>query len=269
MLRPPAVAGRFYPANPTELTRQIEGLLYPFAGCEKKTVKACLVPHAGYKYSGPVAASVFAAVHLPRRIIILGVRHFPRGQAIAIVSEGAWQTPLGPAQIDADLAAQLLRACPSLREDSVAHSTEHSLEVQLPFLQVLAGEFTFVPVALATVRYEELSAVGEAVAQVITAQQEPVLILTSSDMNHYESDQITRTKDRQAIGELLKLDPRGLYDTVRREEISMCGLGPAVAMLTAINRLGASSGKLVKYATSADVTADRSEVVGYAGMIME
>lgn len=269
MVRPPAVAGRFYPANPAELTQQINGFVSAYAGREKKTARGCLTPHAGYKYSGAVAASVFAALALPRRIIILGVRHFPRGQAIAVMSEGSWLTPLGAAEIDGILAKQLLRACPLLREDSVAHSSEHSLEVQLPFLQVLAGKFSFVPVALGTARYEELTEVGEAVAEVISAQKEPVLILTSSDMNHYETDEVTREKDQYAIAELLKLDPRGLYDTVRRKEISMCGLGPAVAMLTAVKRLGASKATLVKYATSGDVTGDRSEVVGYAGMIME
>lgn len=269
MLRPPAVAGRFYPADPAELTQQIKGFAGAAAAPEKKRAKACLVPHAGYMYSGAVAGSVFAALELPRRIIILGVRHFPRGQALAIVSEGAWQTPLGSAQIDTALAMQLAHACSLLREDAVAHSAEHSIEVQLPFLQVLAGEFHFVPVALGTARYEDLCAVGEAVAQVIAAQKEPVLILTSSDMNHYEDDATTRKKDHKAIEELLKLDPHGLYDTVRRQEISMCGVGPAVAMLTAVRRLGASRAELVKYATSGDVTGDRAEVVGYAGMIID
>ncbi len=268
MLRPPAVAGRFYPADPAELTSQIKAFT---AGtpAEKKRAIACLVPHAGYKYSGEVAGSVFAAIELPRRIIILGVRHFPRGQALAILSEGGWQTPLGAAQIDTELAVQLRNACPLLREDAVAHSAEHSLEVQLPFLQVLADEFQFVPIALGTARYEELRAVGEAVAQVVAAQNERVLILTSSDMNHYEDDENTRRKDHKAIEQMLKLDPRGLYDTVQREDISMCGVGPAVAMLTAVRRLAASQAELVRYATSGDVTGDRSEVVGYAGIIIQ
>jgi AmmeMemoRadiSam system protein B len=269
MLRPPAVAGRFYPSNPAELAQQIKTFAAASGATVKKNAKACLVPHAGYRYSGAVAGSVFASIELPQRIIILGVRHFPRGQALAILSEGAWQTPLGEAQIDVALAAQLRQACPLLKEDPVAHSAEHSLEVQLPFLQALGGEFQFVPVAIGTVRYEELCAVGEAVAQVIAAQNAPVLILTSSDMNHYENDPTTRKKDHQAIEQLLKLDPRGLYDTVRREEISMCGLGPAVAMLIAVRLLGASRAELVKYATSADVTGDRAEVVGYAGIIAE
>jgi AmmeMemoRadiSam system protein B len=230
-------------------------------------VKACLVPHAGYVYSGHVAGAVFARVALPKKILILGVRHFPRGEPLAILSNGAWRTPLGDAEIDASLAETLRRACRLLREDSVAHSAEHSLEVQLPFLQVLAPGFTFVPVALGTVRFEDLVSVGEAVAQVMAAQTEDVLLLTTSDLNHYEDDATTRGKDRKAIDQLLALDARGLYDTCRKEEISMCGLGPSVAMLTALRAMGSQNAELIGYATSGDVSGDHDAVVGYAGMI--
>jgi AmmeMemoRadiSam system protein B len=229
-------------------------------------VKACLVPHAGYVYSGHVAGAVFARMALPKKILILGVRHFPRGEPVAILSNGAWRTPLGDAEIDASLAETLRRECRLLREDSVAHSAEHSLEVQLPFLQVLAPGFTFVPVALGTVRFEDLVSVGEAVARGLAAQTEDVLLVTTSDLNHYEDDAITRVKDRKAIDQLLALDARGLYDTCRKEEISMCGLGPSVAMLTALCAIGAKKAELVRYATSGDVSGDHDSVVGYAGM---
>jgi MEMO1 family protein len=139
--------------------------------------------------------------------------------------------------------------------------------VQLPFLQVLVPEFTFVPVALGTVRFESLVEVGEAIGRVLEAWQEDVLLLTTSDLNHYEDDAATRVKDHKAIEQLLALNPRRLYDTCRDEAISMCGLGPAVAMLTALNALGVKKPELVKYATSADVSGDRSAVVGYAGMV--
>jgi AmmeMemoRadiSam system protein B len=203
---------------------------------------------------------------LPKKILILGVRHFPRGEPVAILSNGAWRTPLGDSEIDASLAETLRRECRLLREDSVAHSAEHSLEVQLPFLQVLAPGFTFVPVALGTVRFEDLVSVGEAVARGLAAQTEDVLLVTTSDLNHYEDDAITRVKDRKAIDQLLALDARGLYDTCRKEEISMCGLGPSVAMLTALRAIGAKKAELVKYATSGDVSGDHDSVVGYAGM---
>src|SRR5207249_1160016 len=267
MLRLPAVAGRFYPSHPAELTALIRS--YIGAGPPEPTipVRACLVPHAGYVYSGHVAGAVLARIALPRKIIILGVRHYPRGEPAAILSSGAWRTPLGDARIDEALAEALKEACPLLREDSVAHSAEHSLEVQLPFLQVLAPDFAFVPVALGTVQFESLVSVGEAIGRALEASKENVLLLTTSDLNHYEDDATTRVKDRKAIDQLLALNPRGLYDTCRDEEISMRGPGPAVAMITALNALGVKKPELVKYATSADVSGDRSAVVGYAGII--
>jgi AmmeMemoRadiSam system protein B len=266
MLRLPAVAGRFYPSHPAELTALINKCVATDASNPPIPVRACLVPHASYVYSGHVAGAALARIALPRKIIILGVRHYPRGEPAAILSSGAWRTPLGDARIDEELAEALKKACPLLREDSVAHSTEHSLEVQLPFLQVLARDFTFVPVALGTVQFESLVSVGEAIGRVLEARKEDVLLLTTSDLNHYEDDATTRVKDRKAIEQLLALDPRGLYDTCREEEISMCGLGPAVAMLTALNALRVKKSELVRYATSADVSGDRSAVVGYAGI---
>jgi len=265
MLRLPAVAGRFYPSDPAELETAVRALV-PAAPLPAARAKACLVPHAGYVYSGHVAGAVFARLLLPRRVLILGVRHYPRGEPAAILSRGAWRTPLGDAAIDEALAGELCRACPSLREDSVAHSKEHSLEVQLPFLQVLLEGFRFVPVALGSSRYDELAAIGEGVGRVLAAEGD-VLLLASSDLNHYEDDRTTRQKDQKAIEQLLKQDPQALYDTCRVERISMCGLGPAVAMLTALKTLGSTRAELVRYATSADTSGDRSSVVGYAGLI--
>ena len=267
MLRLPAVAGRFYPSNSKELTALVREYSRPDPHYPATPVKACLTPHAGYMYSGHVAGAVLARIALPQKFIILGVRHYPRGEDAAILSRGAWRTPLGDAPIDEELAEPLRQACPLLREDSVAHSGEHSLEVQVPFLQVLAPRFTFVPIALGTVRFESLVSIGEALGRVLANSKENTVLLTTSDLNHYEDDATTRIKDRKAIDQLLVLDPRGLYDTCRNEEISMCGLGPAVAMLTALNALGVRKAELVKYATSADVSGDRDQVVGYAGMI--
>ena len=267
MLRQPAVAGRFYPSNPKELTALVREYSRPDPQHPPIQVKACLVPHAGYMYSGHVTGAVLARVALPEKIIVLGVRHYPRGESAAILSSGAWRTPLGDAPIEEPMAAELRRACPLLREDSVAHSGEHSLEVQIPFLQVLAPGFSFVPVALGTVQYDSLVSVGKAVAQVLQNANEKVLLLTSSDLNHYEDEKTTRVKDQKAIDRMLAFDPRGLYDTCRNEEISMCGLGPAVAMLTALNALGARKSELVKHATSGEISGDYDQVVGYAGMI--
>src|SRR5260370_1038234 len=209
----PAVAGRFYPSDPAELTALIRKYSGTDPGQPRIPARACLVPHAGYFYSGHVAGAALARTTLPRKIIILGVRHYPRGEPAAILSSGAWRTPLGDARIDEALAEELKKACPLLREDSLAHSTEHSLEVQVPFLQALAPDFTFVPVALGTVRFESLVSVGEAIGRVLESAKEKVLLLTTSDLNHYEDDATTRVKDHKAIDRLLALDARGLYDT--------------------------------------------------------
>ncbi|HYL64825.1 MAG TPA: AmmeMemoRadiSam system protein B [Candidatus Methylomirabilis sp.] len=267
MLRPPAVAGRFYPADPAELAAVVKQYSFSDKKIAPLRTKACLVPHAGYMYSGHVAGAIYARIALPKKVLILGVRHYPRGESAAILSSGAWRTPLGDAPIDEALAEALRRQCPLLREDSAAHSTEHSLEVQVPFLQVLQPGFSFVPIALGTVRFEDLVAVGEGIGCALANCSEEVLLLTTSDLNHYEDDATTRVKDGKAIERILALDARGLYDTCRNEEISMCGLGPAVAMLTALKGMGGAQAELVKYATSADVSGDFSAVVGYAGMV--
>jgi hypothetical protein len=271
MIRPAAVAGRFYPSDPGELNRQVDEFVRGGATPADKTrALGCVVPHAGYMYSGHVAGAVYAALDIPARCILLGPRHFPQGQPLAIVNSGSFETPLGRAQIDESLASALAHACPSLREDAVAHAREHSLEVQLPFLQRIAGaNFRFVPVVLATDRYGVMEGLGKAVAQVVRAQNEPVLVIASSDMNHYESDEVTRVKDQQAIAPILALDPRGLYDTVRNEGITMCGYAATVAMLFAMRELGATSANLIRYATSGDVSGDRDQVVGYAGIVIQ
>ncbi len=267
MLRLPAVSGRFYPSKATELT----ALVRQYAAADRNAVpvraKACLAPHAGYVYSGHVAGALYARMVIPKKILILGVRHYSHGANAAILSSGAWRTPLGDAPIDEPLAAALRAACPLLCEDSVAHSAEHSLEVQIPFLQILQPGFTFVPVALGTVRFEDLVTIGEAIGRVLAVSSEEILLLTTSDLNHYENDAATRLKDHKAVDRILALDARGLYDVCRNEAISMCGLGPTVAMLTAVQRLGVTGAELVRYATSADVSGDYSAVVGYAGVL--
>jgi AmmeMemoRadiSam system protein B len=267
MLRLPAVAGQFYPDNPQELSALVEQYTREARTQEKVKVRACLVPHAGYMYSGGVAGAVFSRILLPKKIVLLGVRHHARGEALAILSEGAWRTPLGDVPVETSLAAQLRKECPALREDSVAHSREHSLEVELPFLQVLDPGFSFVPIAVGTLRFEELAETGEGIARVLKENREEILVVTSSDMNHYEDDETTRRKDRKAMDRMLTMDASGLYEVCRDEDISMCGLGPAVTMLTAMTRLGVGGAELVRYATSGDVSGDRDSVVGYAGMI--
>ena len=269
-LRHPAVAGRFYPRDPDDLRAEAQGYLSQARFLNQVPVRAlgCIAPHAGYMYSGHVAGAVFARVEIPRRCIVLCPNHTGMGRALAIVSEGAWETPLGQVPIDADLAAALKQSFAALQEDTTAHRGEHAAEVELPFLQLRRPDLAFVPIALGTAQFEVLEQLGNALAEVIPMQREPVLIVASSDMNHYESDQVTRVKDQRAIERILTVDPRGLYDVVTQRHISMCGFGPAVVLLTAARRLGATSAELVKYATSGDVSGDRARVVGYAGVVV-
>jgi AmmeMemoRadiSam system protein B len=218
-------------------------------------------------YSGHVAGAVFG--RLPKRstYIILCPNHTGRGAPLAIMSSGEWLTPLGRVPVDFALAGLLRRSCHLLMEDAEAHEDEHSLEVQLPFLQRSVGEFKFVPIAIGVGGYAGLESLGHSIAQAV-GPTAAVMIVASSDMNHYEPDSLTRAKDRKAIDKILALDPPGLYEVLRHEDISMCGYGPTIAMLTAAKDLGAQGAELIKYATSADTSGDRDAVVGYAGIIV-
>lgn len=265
-VRQPAVAGRFYTGDRAALLDELTSYLSPLES--PRPALGCIVPHAGYIYSGAVAGAVFASIEVPKRCLVLCPNHTGRGRPLAIMSEGSWQTPLGRVQIDSQLADILKQQFPLLNEDSDAHRAEHAIEVELPFLQQCRAHFSFVPIALGTGQFEVLQTLGEAVANALKAQAEPTLIVASSDMNHYENDRITRVKDHKAIERILALDARGLYDVVTKEDVSMCGFGPAIVMLTAAKSLGATTAELIKYATSGDVSGDREMVVGYAGMVV-
>jgi AmmeMemoRadiSam system protein B len=271
MIRYPAVAGRFYPSDRNDLAKSVESYLgssLPLAEGSMPTI-GCMAPHAGYIYSGATAGAVFRRVEIPRVCLVLCPNHTGQGSPLAIMSEGEWETPLGSVPIDSVLAASLKSKFPSLNEDLAAHCSEHAIEVELPFLQVRRGsDLRFVPIALGTRRFDVLAALGEAIADVLAQRKDNVLIVASSDMNHYENDAITRTKDHKAIEKILALDAGGLFEVVRQEGISMCGLGPAVSMITAARRLGATSAELISYATSADVSGDHERVVGYAGVVI-
>ena len=267
VVRRPAVAGRFYPGGPEDLRAEALGYL---SQANQAPVRALgvIAPHAGYVYSGHVAGAVFARVEIPRRCIVLCPNHTGMGRALAIMSEGSWETPLGNIPIYAELAGALKKRFPALEEDSAAHRAEHAAEVELPFLLLQQPQLQFVPIALGRGQFEILEQLGMAIADVIAAKNESILIVASSDMNHYESDAVTRVKDHRALERILALDPRGLFDVVTQQDISMCGFGPAVVMLTGARKLGAKSAELVKYATSGDISGDRDMVVGYAGVVV-
>lgn len=265
-VREPAVAGRFYPGDPKRLRSDVESYLSPQAGAVSAI--ACIVPHAGYIYSGAVAGAVFSRLEIPARCIILCPNHTGHGHRLAIMKGSAWRTPLGDVPIDAALAEKLTAAFPALTEDSAAHRSEHAIEVELPFLQIRRPDVRFVPITIGTAQLIILEQLGKAIAAVLQHMKERVLIVASSDMNHYEDDATTRVKDRRAIEKILALDAPGLYETVMNESISMCGFGPTVTMLTAARHLGAQRAELIQYATSADASGDKTRVVGYAGIIV-
>jgi AmmeMemoRadiSam system protein B len=266
MIRYPTVAGRFYPLAADTLAGDVQSYLSP--STKARPAIGCIAPHAGYMYSGAVAGAVFTAIEVPDRCLVLCPNHTGMGAPLSIMSDGAWETPLGAISIDTHFACALKKQFPRLSEDTAAHHSEHAIEVELPLLQTRNPHLTFVPIALGTGQFEVLHGLGEAVAVAVQAQCGPILIVASSDMNHYESDRITRVKDHMAIERILALDPAGLFDIVMKEDISMCGFGPAVVMLTAAKKLGAKSAELIKYATSGDVSGDRDQVVGYAGVVV-
>lgn len=268
MVRLPAVAGRFYPAERGALSSAVAEFLQNTS--PKTRAVGIVVPHAGYIYSGAVAGSVYARSWLPSRSIILCPNHTGLGKPLAIMRQGSWRTPLGDLQIDTEMCDALMQANPDLEDDAAAHRYEHALEVQLPFLQYLQGsEHRFVPIVVGTGNFGTLSALGETIAETILRVDRSTLIIASSDMNHYESDSITRAKDSRAIERILDRDAKGLWQTVREEKISMCGVGPVTSMLVAGNLLHAKHSRLVRYATSAEASGDFERVVGYAGVTLE
>jgi AmmeMemoRadiSam system protein B len=264
MIRESAVAGQFYSADPAILRKAVESYVRK-AGSPLRA-QAILVPHAGYIYSGAVAGAVYSTVELPRRFVMLGPNHTGWGSSLALYPEGEWQTPLGAAIIDAQLNRLLLEECPGLREDGLAHRQEHCLEVQVPFLQALVPSFEFSAICVGIVDYAALNALGLALARVVRSAGEPVLLIASSDMTHFQPAAVAARLDELAIGRMQAVDPEGLHKVVVENAISMCGFAPAVAILIACRDLGVSTGKLIQYANSGEVSGDSRRVVAYAGM---
>ena len=267
MIREPAVAGTFYPADPRALRKMVE--LYLHRSDSPAEALAVVSPHAGYIYSGAVAGATFGAVRLPGRFIVLGPNHTGRGAPLALYPSGEWGTPFGSASIDDDMNTRLLGECGRLVEDRAAHAREHSLEVQIPFLQAAAGKFQFSAICVGTADFHALADLGHALARAIRSCGEPVLIVVSSDMNHYESAEVNKRKDDLAIEQMSALNAEGLHRVVIEKDIGMCGFAPAVAALVACRDMGAHQGRLVRYAHSGEVTGDSDRVVSYAGMLIE
>ncbi len=263
--RTPAVAGTFYAG--TERLREQVKILLP-EGVRRQHVVGAVAPHAGFLYSGRVAGAVYARIEPPATLVILGPNHTGMGAEAAIMTEGTWATPLGEVRIDRALARAMLDASRTLEEDPLAHRDEHSIEVQLPFVQVLMPGAEFVPICLMSQDLAVCQEVGRAVAQAVRQVGRAAVIVASTDMSHYVPKEVAERKDRQAIAAIEALDPEGLFAVVRRERISMCGFHPTAAAMVAAKALGAARGHLVQYATSGDVSGDYQQVVGYAGLLM-
>jgi hypothetical protein len=266
MKRRPAVAGQFYHGTPAKLDYQVRQ--YVTEGLPREKALAVLSPHAGLVYSGQVAGAVYSRIAIPETFLLLGPNHTGLGARLALMDFGVWEIPTGPVEIDERLSRLLLANSSLLQADAQAHLFEHSLEVQLPFISFFSKTTRIVPLTLMSATLEECASLGEGIARSILESSSHIVIVASSDMSHYVSDAVARKKDRMAIERILHLDPEGLYRTVEKERISMCGYLPATVMLFASRALGAREARLVQYATSAEVSGDYDHVVGYAGIVI-
>jgi AmmeMemoRadiSam system protein B len=276
-VRRPSQAGSFYAGTAEALKAQVEecfrhklgpGKIPDVAEKVPRSLVGFVSPHAGYMYSGPVAAHGYYNLALdgkPDTVIIFGPNHTGQGSAISIMTEGAWRTPLGDVQIDTPLAEQIMREAKIIDSDDSAHMFEHSIEVQLPFLQYLyVSAFKFVPVAFLMQDLESSREVGQATAKALAGKN--AVMIASSDMTHYEPQKSAERKDRLVLEAVEKMDEIQLYSVIESHGITACGYGPITALVTAAKTLGAKKAKLLKYATSGDITGDFSAVVGYASV---
>jgi len=267
-VRKPVVAGQFYPSSVQGLKNQIEAFV------DKKTAKrdiiACMLPHAGYAYSGRVAVETVSCIDIKDKVVLLGPNHTGYGAEFSIMTEGIWETPLGQVKIDSGLSQQILGRSEFLKDDALSHASEHSLEVELPILQYFKNSFEIVPIAFLSDDVAALKKIGSDIALTIKENglQDSTMIVASSDMTHYEPQADAEKKDFEAIKAILDLDEDKLMEKIMRLNISMCGYAPVIAMLSAAKILGAKKSELIKYQTSGDVTGDKSSVVGYAGIII-
>jgi len=266
-MRRSAVAGTFYPGQAEELRSQIGSMVDKDANKEK--VIGVVSPHAGYIYSGPVAASLFSHIEVTETAVVLGPNHTGIGSAFSLYKSGSWSTPFGDVKIDEELASGIAERSELIEADETAHAREHSIEVQVPFLQYFKRGCRIVPMVVSSAGYEEYLEVASAIAAAIADAKKDILIVASSDMSHYEPHEQAKKKDKIAIDAILKLDERLLIDEVKKHKITMCGYIPTAIMLIASKILNAKKARLIRYQTSAETSGDYTAVVGYAGVIVQ
>ncbi len=276
-IRSPVVAGSFYDIDKNNLEKQVNACFKHKLGpktIKKEKLVAAVVPHAGYDFSGPVAAWAYSRLE-KANYIILGPNHSGMGARFAIMKSGLWKTPLGAVAVKENAVEALMKTCKLLEQDVLAHQNEHSIEAQLPFLQYINGDdFGFVPICIRTefadeILLESCKVVGKAIADFIKKDKEEWVILASSDFSHYVPQKIASKNDKSLIKTILKLNEKKFFEEINENNATVCGFGAIATAIIAAKLLGAKKGDLLKYATSGDITNDRSSVVGYASIVIK
>lgn len=265
MVRRPAVAGSFYPGIKSSLEKELHRII-PFVS-KKKKVTGLISPHAGYVYSGGCAGKGFGSIEIPDRVIILGVNHRGMGHSFAVDGSDHWNTPLGDIPVDKELAEKLASSSEIFKIDSSAGTMEHSLEVQVPFIQYRNPRARILPITISSMDLERLIKGGKEIARMLDGKDD-VLIVASTDMSHYISAESAKVQDQKAIDKILAMDPEGLFETVMLEQISMCGMAPTVMMLAAAIQMGAKTAEVIQYTHSGKASGDYEQVVGYLSMVV-
>ena len=276
LLRKPAVSGQFYPSDSGELSKLIDHCYvhplgpgkHPPAPTKGADVVAVVCPHAGYEYSGPVAAHSYyhvSSLRNPELIVVLAPNHYGIGSGVSTFREGEWETPLGRMRVDSGAAEKLAELAEIVSFDPGAHRLEHSLEVQLPFLQKIYGNAVpFLPVSLLFQDMDTARTISVALAKLVKGKR--VVLVASSDLTHYESAASAREKDNALLGEVLKMDVEGFYSTLERLNVTACGYGAIATVMMAAESLGLRKPELLKYASSGDTSGDNVQVVGYGAL---
>lgn len=283
MIRNPVVAGTFYEADPDSLRKQIEGCFKHQLGPgeipenigENREIKSIIAPHAGYMYSGPVAAHSYlklAEDGIPETFLILCPNHTGMGSGVSTVTEGQWKTPLGLADIDGEFALKLMQKAPIIDSEPLAHMQEHSCEVQIPFIQYLAEkadrEFNIVPICMWMQDLQTATEIGHAIAHTSQELERDVVIVASTDFTHYKPQDLAYNNDHQVLQAINALDEKAVMDRVQELNVTMCGFGPVTTAIVYSKIMGALEVEILKYATSGDITGDKSAVVGYAAAVI-
>ena len=273
-IRTPAVAGMFYPGEKNKLSKLIDDcFLHAFGPGEKppKTnggkIFGVICPHAGYVYSGPIACNSIYSISsvLPELFIIIGPNHWGIGRNVATMKDCKWETPLGKVEVDSESAEEISRLSQNIEPDFFSHTREHSLEVQIPILQKTFSDFKILPISLINQSKEIAEDVGIAISKI--AKKKNTIIIGSSDFTHYESNEFAHEQDMALIEPILEMDVDRFYDVLQERRVTACGYGAIAATMVACKELGATKGKLLRYATSGDVTGDTSSVVGYGSIV--